>query len=101
MCSWTIGNSTDKKVRIVMTNERRTTQKCPTGRRSDHRSRSSKTTRRKGECTKDGPRVNVHGTSFCCLRKRQRSCDYVASLTIARNFFGYFYYGQALDYLSN
>merc|ERR1719469_381630 len=89
-----------KRVRVVMTNEYRTTKACP-----KCRDKTSSMRQPKGsywEETADGIlyRVNVHGLSCCRICKTQWARDYAASLNIGRSFVHHFETGRPAEYLS-
>ena len=89
-----------KRVRVVMTDEYRTTKacsvcknfdikmKCPKGKATYHSHRLKKEFRK-----------NIHGLSHCKCCKKLFSRDYIASMNICRSFVSYFQYGVPLDYL--
>ena len=90
-----------KRVRIVLTNEYRTTKGCP---KCANKEFSMKCPKKNSEYFHRGRNKNykkqIHGLSFCCGCKKLFARDYIASMNICRSFVSYFNTGGAVDYLS-
>ena len=89
-----------KKVRVVITDEYRTTKACPKCREQGHSMRQPKGS--KTRTGRDGieHRVNVHGLSHCRRCHTLWARDYAATVNIGRSFVNYFFHGRPLEYLS-
>ena len=91
-----------KRVRVVMTDEHRTTHACPhcrgnaIGRKMIHPlGNGFRYDRRRGRVV----RTEIRSLSHCGVCKKLWSRDYSATINIARSFVNYFRNGERLDYL--
>jgi len=92
-----------KRVRVVMTDEYRTTHACPHCRENamDLSMIHPKGKEKYYNRTLDKYiRKKIHGLSHCAKCKKLWSRDYAATLNIARSFEHYFFYGERIKYLS-
>lgn len=91
-----------KRVRVIMTNEYRTTKACPRCRNNECSMKQPKGTQVYKDRNDVTHRVRVHGLSQCGNKGCNTlwSRDYAASLNIGRSFVHYFEHGVAAPYLS-